>query len=132
MPVQLVASRCPGCDRWEFPARTYCPACNGEAVPAQLGSSGRIRLFSAVLHQPPGALIDTPYAVALVDFPEGLSVLGVVTDARVEDLHIGQPVTTVGLSVADSVSYGFAVRQPPGADGPRRPDPDSIDHQRYR
>jgi uncharacterized OB-fold protein len=116
-PVRLRASRCQACGRWEFPARDYCPRCDedaaghgphGEVVADQLSSEAVVSGFTAILHAPPGALIQTPYTVVLAAHPEGVSVIGVLL-AGFDEVTAGQAVHTVGLQVGDRVGFGYAV-----------------------
>ena len=72
-----------------------------------LSSSATIRGFSAVLHQPPGALVQAPYAVALAAFPEGVAVLGTVDGQDYRALSIGDAVTTVAKEVGASIEYAY-------------------------
>jgi uncharacterized OB-fold protein len=105
-PIRLRASHCTGCDRWEFPALQYCPACSGPVEEAKLSGQAVVAGVSAVLHAPPGALVEAPYTVALAAFPEGVAVLGVVT-APFEDVALGQSLQTVGMQVGSRVGYGY-------------------------
>lgn len=109
--VVLRASYCRACDRWEFPVRTYCPTCDAEPAEAALSGTAEVIGHSAVLHQPPGALIDAPYPVALASFPEGVAVLGVVENAQVGEVSIGDRVETVARLVGDSIEYAFRTRR---------------------
>lgn len=103
--VQLAASHCESCDRWEFPARTYCPTCDNEPVPSALSSQGKVQGFTAVMHAPPGGLIETPYVVALVELPERISVMSAMPGFALEDIAIGDRVETVSLLVGESLEY---------------------------
>jgi uncharacterized OB-fold protein len=105
-PLRLRASHCSACGRWEFPARTYCPGCDGEVNDDALSATATVAGVTAVLHAPPGGQIDTPYTVALSTFPEGVSVLGVVL-APFDQVAIGQGIETVGMAVGERVGYGF-------------------------
>lgn len=103
--VRLAASQCPQCDRWEFPARDYCPGCGSVPVSAALSSTGRVAGFTAVMHAPPGALIETPYVVALVEFPERVSVMSAMPGVAYEDVVIGEVVETVSFVVGEALEY---------------------------
>jgi uncharacterized OB-fold protein len=103
--VRLAASHCETCDRWEFPARDYCPNGDGEPVPGALSSQGRIQGFTAVMHAPPGGLLETPYVVALVEFPEGISVMSAMPGFGLHEVAIGDRVETVSHLVGESLEY---------------------------
>jgi uncharacterized OB-fold protein len=105
--VFLKASFCGTCDRHEFPARAYCPTCDAHPVEVALSGRATIAGFSAVLHQPPGGMIETPYAIALAEFPEGVAILGTVQGADYRDLAIGDVVETVAREIGNSVEYTY-------------------------
>ena len=61
-------------------------------------------------HPPPGGLVPVPYAVAVADFPEGISILGLVSNAgTAEELELGDEVQTVAAQVGDKIGYAFLV-----------------------
>jgi uncharacterized OB-fold protein len=108
--LSLVASWCAACDRYEFPALQQCPACEGTTTRRRLSSHATISQFTNVNHPPPGGLVPVPYAVAVADFPEGISVLGLVSNATTaEELSVGDDVRTVAAEVGDKVGYAFEV-----------------------
>jgi uncharacterized OB-fold protein len=109
-PVQLLASRCEDCCRVEFPVRDTCPVCREPMTPRRVGAAGTVRGFTSVTAAPPGALIAPPYVVAMVAFAEeGISVMGLVA-AELDDLAVGDPVTTELVEVAPGVAtYGFGL-----------------------
>jgi uncharacterized OB-fold protein len=106
----LVASRCADCDRYDFPALEQCPVCGAEATRERLDRRGAISQFTNVNHPPPGGLVPVPYAVAIADFPGGISVLGLVGNAATADeLRFGDEVETVATPVGDRIGYAFEV-----------------------
>jgi uncharacterized OB-fold protein len=111
--VRLRASNCPACARWEFPALTYCPGCDGRPESSALSEQATVIGVTAVLHPPPGALVEVPYTVALAAFPEGVAVLGVVT-AALGDVPLGQRVETVAMLIGERVGYGFQLAEGAG------------------
>ena len=83
--ARLIASRCPECGDVGFPAVAYCrmPACSQvPTTPAQISGQGTVISATVQRYQPPGPFGRVvpyhPIAVALVEFPEGIAVLGVV------------------------------------------------------
>jgi uncharacterized protein len=104
----LRASSCPDCGRWEFPHRDYCPGCGSrDVVEGSLGPRARVVGTTAVLHPPPGALVETPYTVALAAFPEGVSVLGVVMDRGFDDVPLGVDVVTTVVELDGRTGYQY-------------------------
>jgi uncharacterized OB-fold protein len=109
-PIALVASRCDGCGRCEFPRLEHCPECGGPASPVRLSRSARVSQWTAVNHATPGGLVDVPYSVAVADFPEGISILGLVRgDGSPGEVALGDEVTVVATEVGDKLGYAFAV-----------------------
>jgi uncharacterized OB-fold protein len=106
-PLRLRASWCATCDRYEFPARDYCPSCGGPSEATQLSSDAAVIGVTAVNHAPPGALLAVPYTVAVAAFPEGVAVLGAVPGVSIADLRLGDRVRSVGMLVGGAVAYGW-------------------------
>ena len=112
--VALAASRCGGCGRHEFPARERCPVCGLEMTAVGLSTSPRVAGFTSVSHPPPGAVIDTPYVVVAAAFPEGLSILGPVPNATIDELAIGDTLDSIAIDVGGKVGYGFRIARDSG------------------
>lgn len=120
-PATLLASRCDPCGSVFFPRRRFCrnPDCvRAPLRDVALSGSGTLYSFT-VQHYPPPApfRLDPallPYAVALVDFPEGVRVMGIVAeDTSLDGLRIGMRmrVTTGRLFTnadgADTLTWKF-------------------------
>src|SRR3954470_9437269 len=101
----LVGSRCTTCASTFFPPTAgFCrnPACAGEEFAAtELSRRGRVWSYTDAQYQPPPPYIPRsdpyePFALAAVELPEGLVVLGQVADGcGVADLHVGAEVELV-------------------------------------
>ena len=101
----LLASRCTTCATLFFPpASGSCrnPACTGEEFEtAALSRRGTVWSYTDAQYQPPPPYLPrteefTPFALAAVELPEGLVVLGQVADGYgVADLHVGAEVELV-------------------------------------
>lgn len=103
----LLGSRCTACTSVFFPPvaeESFCrnPACAGtafEAVP--LSRRGRVWSYTDAQYQPPAPYVPTsdpfePFALAAVELPEGLTVLGqVAAGYGVADLTVGAEVEVV-------------------------------------
>jgi len=108
-PVHLRASRCGDCGRTEFPALHRCPACGGAATDVELPLDGVLRGHTAVLHPPPGALVEPPYRIGVVELGGAIRILGLI-ESGPDDLTVGLPVETVAASPAEGLlSYAFRV-----------------------
>jgi uncharacterized protein len=111
--ASLRASHCLSCGRWEFPYRDYCPGCGSQSVSdGALSSRARVIGTTAVLHQPPGALVEAPYTVALAAFPEGVSVLGLVQDVPFEDVPIDAEVVATVVELGGRLGYQYRLAPP--------------------
>lgn len=108
----LLGSRCTTCSNVVFPpvstdagaAAFFCrnPACDGDEYDAvELSRRGTVWSYTDAQYQPPAPsqpLGETyvPFALAAVELPEGLVVLGQVADGfGVGDLKVGAPVELV-------------------------------------
>jgi uncharacterized OB-fold protein len=101
----LLGSRCTSCGSVFFPkAEGFCknPACSGESfTELPLSRTGRVWSYTDAQYQPPPPYIPAadpyvPFALAAVELPEGLVVLGQVADGYgVSDLKVGAAVELV-------------------------------------
>ena len=95
----LLGSRCTTCETVFFPpTHGFCrnPACTGaEFAEAALSRRGTIWSYTDAQYQPPPPYVPTtdpfePFALAAVELPEGLVVLGQVAQGYgVADLRVG-------------------------------------------
>jgi hypothetical protein len=78
---RLEAGRCSGCGKVVFPSRPVCPACRGTEFEAlRLSPRGKV-VTSTVIHVPPNDfLMQAPYAVAIIETPEGARLMAQVVD----------------------------------------------------
>ena len=92
---RLEAGRCAGCGKVVYPVRKACPACRGERFETlRLSPRGRV-VTSTVIHVPPDEFLnEAPYAMAVVETPEGARFLTQVVDC---DPSSVLPGTEVGL-----------------------------------
>lgn len=105
----LLASRCTGCGTVFFPqvaagTSGFCrnPSCEGtEFEQTPLSRRGRVWSYTDAQYQPPPPYIPAsdpyrPFALAAVELPEGVVVLGQVADGfGVTDLRVGDEVELV-------------------------------------
>jgi uncharacterized OB-fold protein len=101
----LLGSRCTTCGTVFFPrAEGFCqnPACAGEAFEElPLSRRGRVWSYTDAQYQPPPPYIPAadpyvPFALAAVELPEGLVVLGQLASGYgVEDVTVGSEVELV-------------------------------------
>ena len=70
----LLGSSCSGCGRKFFPARSVCPHCwdQGTLSPYRFCGQGKLYVATVIRVAPAG--FQAPYAIGLVDFPEGVRI----------------------------------------------------------
>jgi uncharacterized OB-fold protein len=92
---RLEAVRCRDCKHVTFPPRSICPSCRSTALDSmRLSRQGKV-VTSTVIHVPPGDfLMQAPYAMAVVETPEGARLMVQVVDC---DPTSVQPGTQVSL-----------------------------------
>lgn len=100
--ARLLGSRCLGCGVAYFPRTPICrnPSCDDKRVEnVQLSPRGKIWSYTIQVFKPPlPARFDdpfVPYAIAMVDLPEKIRILGMVSTDDPGSLKIGQDVETV-------------------------------------
>lgn len=90
---RLEAGRCRGCGKVTYPERRICPACRGRSFERTALSRRGTVITSAVVHIAPNDLVmETPYAVAVIETPEGARLSAQVVDCDpalvVPGLHV--------------------------------------------
>ena len=101
----LVGSRCTACTTVYFPPTGgFCrnPGCAGvEFERVELSRRGTVWSYTDAQYQPPAPYVPAtdpyvPFALAAVELPEGLTVLGQVAEGYgVDDLRVGAEVELV-------------------------------------
>lgn len=97
----LVGTRCTGCGTHYFPKSLSCrnPQCEVKAVEeVLLGRRGRLYSYTVQAYRPPALFRGepwAPYAIGLVELPEGLRVLGMLTGCPLDDVRIDMDLELV-------------------------------------
>jgi uncharacterized OB-fold protein len=93
---RLVVQRCGGCGTAAVPPKAFCSVCQRrEWERTPLEGAGEVASYT-VIRVPPGRLAaEAPYAIVVVRFPEGVSLLGRTTGLPLEALCVGLPVRFV-------------------------------------
>jgi uncharacterized protein len=78
---RLEAGRCTGCGRVVYPARKVCPSCRNQNMEkVRLSAKGTV-VTSTVIHVPPDEFLnEAPYAMAVVETPEGARLMTQIVD----------------------------------------------------
>lgn len=91
---RLEAGRCADCGKVSYPARRVCPDCRGEKVETTtLSQRGRITTSTIVRTPPDDLVMEAPYVVALVETPEGATLMVQVVDCEPEEVRSGMEVS---------------------------------------
>jgi uncharacterized OB-fold protein len=78
---RLEAARCSDCGKVNYPARRICPSCRGVDFEKLTLSRKAKVITSTVVHVPPDDfLMEAPYAMAVVETPEGARFMTQVVD----------------------------------------------------
>jgi uncharacterized OB-fold protein len=93
--VSLIGTRCISCGNHYFPQAISCknPRCNEKRVEKVLLSK-RGKLYSYTIQYylpPPPFRMESkgPYAIGLIELPEGIRVMGMLTGLDFEEIKIG-------------------------------------------
>jgi hypothetical protein len=98
--TRLLASRCLGCGGYYFPRGTRCsnPNCIAKKLEdAQLSTAGTLYSYTVQAYQPPAIFpMDhwAPYIIGVLEFPEGIRVMGMLNDIEPTALTIGMVLRT--------------------------------------
>jgi uncharacterized protein len=114
-PPALLGSRCAHCGQTSFPRSDTCPYCATEdPAPVDLSRRGRLWAWTAVTASPPGSLGEIPYGIGVVELPEGIRVIGRLTESNpaVLGAHQEMELQVVPLCSDDDgndvVTYAFS------------------------
>jgi uncharacterized OB-fold protein len=90
---RLEAGRCRGCREVVFPLRRLCPACGKDRFDTiSLSRKGKV-VTSTVIHVAPGGFqMEAPYAMAVVETPEGARLMTQVVDCEPSEVRPGMAV----------------------------------------
>ncbi len=114
-PPALLVARCHQCGSTIFPRADSCPYCATEdPEDVELSRSGTLWAWTAVTAAPPGYEGDVPFGVGVVEFPEGVRVIGRLTESDPSALKAGQAMEVRVVPLHrnaegdDVVTYAFA------------------------
>jgi uncharacterized OB-fold protein len=105
---RLTAIRCVECGTLAVPPKEFCPTCQRRRwEPVPLAGTGRVTSFTVIRIPPRGRAGEAPYAVAVVQLDEGLSMLGRVVNIPLDTIKMGLPVKFCPLVSEDRTAIGF-------------------------
>jgi len=90
---RLEAAKCGGCGTITYPARKVCPSCRSDRHEAlNLSRKGKV-ITSTVIHVAPSDFtMEAPYAMAVVETPEGARLMVQVVDCDPANVRPGMEV----------------------------------------
>ena len=101
-PGCLLGSKCNACGEYFHPRRVVCANCFSEDVKeVALSDTGKIYTYTIARTSYPISPVQAPFVSAYVDLPEGVQVLGLITDLDLEEVEIGAEVELYFWKVAD-------------------------------
>jgi uncharacterized OB-fold protein len=87
----LLGSMCAACGAHHFPRHDTCPYCSVEdPAPIELTGPGTLWAWTAITAAPPGYSGEIPYGVGIVELPEGIRIIGRLTESDPAALAVGQ------------------------------------------
>ncbi len=97
--LHLIAGTCKTCGSRFFPKfyQQHRPGCKQrQVVDMILSNRGVIKSFTIHHYPPPPPCVDiSPYAIGLVEFPEGIQVPGIITGCEFDKLRLGMNVEVI-------------------------------------
>ncbi len=91
---RLDAARCSACGHVALPRRTICSGCRSQDMePVRLTRRGTV-VTSTVIHVPPDEFTtEAPYAMAIIETPEGARLMAQVVDCQAEEVVPGMELS---------------------------------------
>lgn len=107
---QIMATKCKKCGRMYFPPRVDCADdYSSDMEWVQVQGNGKLLTYTIVSYGPTGFENDTPYILALAEFPSGVRVFGRL-DKQIpaEEIKVGMDVMVSAVELPDKkLSYQF-------------------------
>jgi len=120
--VRLQSAKCNSCGTYFFPAshHQHRPGCSREGVEnVFLSKRGKLATYTVQYYMCPPPFKTagdiTPYGVGMVEFPEGISVAGIIAESDLNALKIGLDMETTTYTLYkdeqgnDVVTWAFKV-----------------------
>ncbi|HEX4813709.1 MAG TPA: bifunctional MaoC family dehydratase N-terminal/OB-fold nucleic acid binding domain-containing protein [Nonomuraea sp.] len=89
---ELRVQSCADCGLLRHPPGPLCPHCRSANRSYRVASGAGVLYSYVVHHHPPVPGRATPFAVGVVDLPEGVRIVGNVVDCPLEEVRIGMPL----------------------------------------
>ena len=98
---QLIATHCTSCNTYYFPNKRSCnnPNCKDKKVEeALLSTRGKLWTYTLMQYPPAPPFKsnkEPPYPVGVIELPEGIMILSLLTDSEADKLEIGMDMELV-------------------------------------
>jgi uncharacterized protein len=101
---ELRIQKCAGCGELRHPPGPVCPSCrSADRTYVVAGGEGEVYSY-VVHHHPPVPGRETPFVVAVVELPEGVRMVGNVTECASSEVGIGMPVRVTYRQMDDELT----------------------------
>ena len=103
---ELRMQRCKECGTYVWYPQPMCHNCNSMNLEwTRVSGKGMVYSYT-IIHHPTGRAWESevPYAVVLVELPEGVRMVSNLVDCRQEDVKIGMPVEVVFDDVTQEIT----------------------------
>ena len=120
--IRLQSAKCNSCGTYFFPAshHQHRPGCSRQGVEdVFLSRRGKLATYTVQYYMCPPPFKTagdiTPYGIGMVEFPEGISVTGIITETDLNALKIGLDMETTTYTLYkdekgnDVVTWAFRV-----------------------
>jgi len=105
---RLTGIRCGECGGLAIPPKEFCASCGKRSwTSVPLEGAGIVASYTVIRVPPRSHGGQAPYAVAVVELAEGISLLGRVVDVPLESLRVGLPVRFRPILTGDQTLVGF-------------------------
>jgi uncharacterized OB-fold protein len=99
--VHLLSARCGSCGTFFFPRyhEQHRPGCSRQGIEkVLLSKGGKLSSYTIQYYMPPPPFKAdrdiTPYVIGLVEFSEGIQIVGIVVDCPFDELKMGMAMET--------------------------------------
>ena len=104
---KLEALKCDQCGNLAYPKRIVCLNCKGRAfTPVDITGEGMVLTFTH-LYAPPEGIAQTPLTLGVVEFKNGIKIIGQIEDREVKTGDNVFPVWGPLRKKGESEIYGF-------------------------
>jgi hypothetical protein len=105
---ELLYQRCPQCRHAQFYPRAACTACGADPEWATAAGRGTVHTYTVVRQNGMPPFKDQlPYVVAMIELPEGVRMMGNVTDCDADEVGVGAPVEAYAVEFEVGLALPF-------------------------